>query len=324
MSSQQDEVFLLADIGGTHMRLAQAGVTDAEPHHVRKYVCAKFGSVEEVLQDYLQAHPLTGKVTACFAVAAPVSAERAVDEVVMTNRDWRFSVTQLSQRFGWQSLTVINDFEAVALSVPGLHESQVVQLGGKSANPQGCIAVLGPGTGLGVKHLVATERGYKVLSGEGGHVDFAPVDEIDQLVWQFVRERKGRVSLEDVLSGRGLVNLYQALAAERGVDAGLRDAHSIVFEAQNAACELSGESLQQFCRILGSFAGNLALTLNTTGGVYICGGVVSELADLLESSDFRARFEDKGRFRDYVQDIPVFLITAPEPGLRGALAWLQG
>lgn len=323
MNSLQGEEFLLADIGGTHMRLAQGGGISAELLNVKKYACNAFDSVEAVLSEYLNSHPMQGSVTACFAVAAPVSLEEAVDEIVMTNRQWQFSAKQLSQQFGWQSLAMINDFEAIALAVPCLQDAQLVQLGGGSRNPRGSIAVLGPGTGLGVKHLVATERGYKVLAGEGGHVDFAPVDERDLIIWRYIRERKGRVSLEDVLSGRGLVHIYQALAAEKGVEAELRNAVSIVAAAQNESCELCAESLQQFCRILGSFAGNLALTLNTTGGVYICGGVLSELVSLLQQSDFRARFEDKSRFRDYVKDIPVFLITAPEPGLRGALAYLQ-
>lgn len=323
MNSLQGEEFLLADIGGTHMRLAQGGGISAELLNVKKYACNAFDSVEAVLSEYLNSHPMQGSVTACFAVAAPVSLEEAVDEIVMTNRQWQFSAKQLSQQFGWQSLAMINDFEAIALAVPCLQDAQLVQLGGGSRNPRGSIAVLGPGTGLGVKHLVANERGYKVLAGEGGHVDFAPVDERDLIIWRYIRERKGRVSLEDVLSGRGLVHIYQALAAEKGVEAELRNAVSIVAAAQNESCELCAESLQQFCRILGSFAGNLALTLNTTGGVYICGGVLSELVSLLQQSDFRARFEDKGRFRDYVKDIPVFLITAPEPGLRGALAYLQ-
>lgn len=323
MDSLQNTVFLLADIGGTHMRLAQGNALVSDLLHVRKYSCAEFGSVAEVIRSYLQEHPVEGQVSACFAVAAPVSMDDAVDEIVMTNREWRFSVKQLSQQFGWQSLAMINDFEAIALAVPGLQDSQLVQLGGGSRKPRGSIAVLGPGTGLGVKHLVATEHGHRVLSGEGGHVDFAPVDELDLVIWRFIRERKGRVSLEDVLSGRGLVHIYQALAAAKGVDAELSDAISIVARAQEESCEVSRESLQQFCRILGSFAGNLALTMHTTGGVYICGGVVSELVSLLRQSDFRARFEDKGRFKDYVKDIPVFLITAVEPGLRGALAYLR-
>ncbi len=323
MTAQTNNTFLLADIGGTHVRLAQGASSGPDLTHVQKYLRSEFSGLEELVRDYLQRHPMTGAVSACFAVAAPVSAEDAADQIVMTNCEWQFSVAQLKREFGWQDLVILNDFEAVALAVPHLPDSQLVQLGGKCVNLQGSIAVLGPGTGLGVKHLIPTADGYRVLSGEGGHVDFAPVDEQDEIIWRYIRERKSRVSLEEVLSGRGLVHIYQALAEARGVQANLTDPAGIVFAAQHDNCDLGKESLQQFCRILGSCAGNLALTLNTTGGVYLCGGVLTELGAVLADSEFRTRFESKGRFKGYVKDIPAFLITASEPGLRGALTYLQ-
>ena len=323
MKGQSATCFLLADVGGTHVRLAQSTDSASELLHVRKYSCSDYSSLEEIVRDYLQSHPLAGDVSACFAVAAPVSEDSVVDQVEMTNRDWRFSVSQLKEEFGWQSLEVINDFEAIARAVPCLQRSQLVQLGGGNVDPQGRIVVLGPGTGLGVKHLLPTLRGFKVLSGEGGHVDFAPVDEQDLIIWRYIHKHQSRVSMEDVLSGRGLVNIYKALAEAQDKDEAFDDAASIVRAAQNSACDVCSESLLQLCRILGSFAGNLALTLNTTGGVYLCGGVLTELRDLLQQSDFRMRFESKGRFESYVKDIPAFLITANEPGLRGALAYLQ-
>ncbi len=323
MNSSTNTSFLVADIGGTHMRVAHGTDQSATLMDIKKYVCAEFDDIDSLLHDYLQSHSLGSEVRACFAVAAPVSFTNPVDEIVMTNSNWQFSVRELIARFSWLSLDIINDFEAVAQAVPNLGDGQLVKLGGGNADPDGNIAVLGPGTGLGVKHLVPVEGGYKVLAGEGGHVDFAPVDDKDLQVWSLLRNKLGRASLEEVLSGRGLEHIYQALLpADADADQNL-GAAAIIDKGLRSDCETCRLSLLQFCAILGSFAGNLALNLKTSGGIFLCGGVLSRIEELLDTSDFRQRFEAKGRFKDYVKNMPTYLIVEPEPGLLGALALLR-
>lgn len=323
MNTSSNTSFLVADIGGTHMRVAHGTDQSATLMDIKKYVCAEFDDIDSLLHDYLQSHSLGTEVRACFAVAAPVSFTSPVDEIVMTNSNWRFSVSELVARFSWLSLDIVNDFEAVAQAVPNLNDGQLIKLGGGNADPDGNIAVLGPGTGLGVKHLVPVGSGFKVLAGEGGHVDFAPVDDNDLQIWSLLRDKLGRASLEEVLSGRGLEHIYQALGPAQ-MDTGQDlDAAAIIDKGLRGECETCRLSLLQFCAILGSFAGNLALTLKTSGGVFLCGGVLSRIEELLDASDFRRRFEAKGRFQDYVKNIPAYLIVEPEPGLLGALSLLR-
>ncbi len=323
MNSEDSLTLLLADIGGTHIRLALAKPGVPSLNQLTRYRCADFESLNHVLHEFLRSAIPGQCVHACFAVAAPVTANEITEEIVMTNSDWRFSVSAIRETFGWQSLEIVNDFEAVAHGIAHLDSDNLVQLGGGSRNTEGNIAVLGPGTGLGVKHLVRTEQGWKVLAGEGGHVDFAPVDEADLALWHFIRESRDRVSIEEILSGRGLVHIYQSMARLRSADATIEHAREIVNRGLAGECSICEESLQQFCSILGTFAGNLALNLNTSGGVFLCGGVLTQLGDFLQSSQFRERFEAKGRFRSYVDQIPVFLITDQEPGLNGALAYVN-
>lgn len=324
MNSSANTSFIVADIGGTHIRVAHASAQSSSLLDIKKYVCSEFENIDALLNDYLGNHSLTGlDLRACFAVAAPVSSTDPVDEIVMTNSNWRFSVAALIEKFGWQSLDIINDFEAVAQAVPGIGSEHLLQLGGSASDPDGNRAVLGPGTGLGVKHLVPIESGYKVLAGEGGHVDFAPVDDQDLLIWNHVRTKLGRASLEEVLSGRGLVHIYEALAGANADEANESDPAKIIEKGLSRECEACRNCLLQFCAILGSFSGNLALNLKTTGGVYLGGGVLSRISELIEESGFRQRFEAKGRFKAYVENIPAYLITEPEPGLLGALAFLN-
>ena len=185
------------------------------------------------------------------------------------------------------------------------------------------IAVFGPGTGLGVKHLTHTSQGWLALDGEGGHVDFAPVDEVDIAIWKFLTDKLGHASAEEVLSGRGLVHIYQAIAKYKGLLAPLDEPADITERALDGSCALSVATLSQFCKILGSFAGNLALNLGTRGGVYVGGGIAPRFTNFIKQSDFRLRFEAKGRFRDYVAGIPTFIITEPDHGLIGAMAYLN-
>ncbi|MGS2718979.1 glucokinase [Paraglaciecola aestuariivivens] len=307
----------VADVGGTNIRLAQ--IKDGALIEIKKYLCQDFANIDEAIKAYFSAYPELKFSAGCLGVACPVTG----DKVVMTNNAWHFSIEQLQADLGLTWLGVINDFTTVAHAVTVLNDQQKQQVGPGKAVDFDNIAVFGPGTGLGVKHLTYTDKGWLALDGEGGHVDFAPVDETDLAIWRFLTQKLGHASAEEVMSGRGLVHIYQAIAAQNKQPEEVDDPAKITEQALSGSCPLCVASLQQFCKILGSFAGNLALNLGTRGGVYIGGGIVSRFTQFFQQSDFRQRFEAKGRFKDYVANIPTFIITEPDHGLLGAMAYLN-
>jgi glucokinase len=307
----------VADVGGTNIRLAQ--VVDGQLTQVKKYLCADFPNITDVINAYQNEYPEKRFEAGCIGIACPVNGDR----ISVTNNHWEFSISELKSVLGLSWLGVINDFTAVAHSLPKLDNTQKVQVGQGEVQSNENIAVFGPGTGLGVKHLTSTANGWKALDGEGGHVDFAAVDEYDIAILQFLTKKYGHASAEEVMSGRGILQIYQALAEHLGKTAELSDASQITPKALDGSCELCELTLQQFCRIMGSFAGNLALTMGTRGGVYIGGGIVSRFIDYFQNSEFRARFEAKGRFSTYVAPIPTYIITEPDHGLIGAMAYLE-
>jgi len=307
----------VADVGGTNIRVAR--VTDTGVAEIKKYMCNDFSSIDLAIAQYFNDMPEYQFTEGCIGIACPVLGDR----VVMTNHSWNFSQNTLRSQLHLDSLFVINDFTAVAHSLPVLSESQVIQIGEGSAKSGGNIAVFGPGTGLGVEHITMTSTGWQTLDGEGGHVDFSPVDETDVLVWRYLQKCFGRASAEEVMSGRGLHNIYTALAEDAGKPIEFSEPAQITEAALTGTCAISLATLDQFCRIMGSFAGNLALNMATTGGVFIGGGIANRFPEFIQRSDFRARFEAKGQMKHYVKDIPTYLIAEPDHGLLGAAAYLQ-
>jgi glucokinase len=310
-------VNFVGDVGGTNIRLAQ--VNDGKLCEIKKYRCSEFSTITDAIQSYFAAYPQVNFTAGCLGVACPVND----DFISMTNNHWTFSIEKLKDSLGLLWLGVINDFTAVAHAVPVLSKQQTEQIGQGKRVEHDNIAVFGPGTGLGVKHLSYTDKGWLALDGEGGHVDFAAVDENDIAILQFLRKKYGHASAEEVMSGRGLVQIYQALAKHKGLTPVFDEASEITDRALDGSCELCVATLSQFCRIMGSFAGNLALNMGTRGGVYIGGGIAPRFINFLKNSDFRDRFEAKGRFRDYVASIPTYIITEPDHGLIGAMAYLE-
>jgi len=306
----------VADVGGTNIRLAL--LENGRMAKIEKYLCADFESIADAIL-FFQKNNIVGSFNdGCIAIACPTNN----DMVKMTNHSWVFSKTALRAQLGLDNLYVINDFTAVAHSLPTLNHNQVIQIGRGNAQENGNIAVFGPGTGLGVEHLTWTKSGWQTLDGEGGHVDFAPTDETDMIVWQYLQKKLGRASAEEVLSGRGIVNIYHALCLHHKQSPALNSPSQVTAAGLDGSDKMAVLTIQQFCRVMGSFAGNLALNLCTTGGVFIGGGVTSHLGDYFLKSEFRARFEAKGNFSHYVQDIPTYLINEPDHGLLGALAYL--
>ncbi len=312
---------LLADIGGTNARFALQGDAGALTH-VAVLECARYATLSAALRAYLS----RDEVAACgapgqaaIAIANPVGG----DHVAMTNHHWQFSIEAVRREFGFARLLVVNDFKALAMALPLLSPAQKRQVGGSAAAPGGVFGLLGAGTGLGVSALVPAAGGWRALDSEGGHVTFAPASEREIDILRFAWREHPHVSAERLMSGSGLALIYRALAARAGVTAPPREAPAIVAAALERSCPLCIETVDCFCEMLGTVAGNLAVTLGATGGIYIGGGIVPRLGERFDRSGFRARFEQKGRFGAYLARIPAFVITADYPGMLGAAELLR-
>lgn len=309
---------LVGDVGGTNARLALCEVENGALSQAKTFSTADYDSLEAVIRFYLdeQKQEITD---GCIAIACPITD----DWVEMTNHDWAFSTSKMKANLGFEHLEIINDFTAVSMAIPMLSADDVMQFGGGKAVNDKPVAVYGAGTGLGVAHLVHVDKRWVSLPGEGGHVDFAANSEEEDLILEVLRAELGHVSAERVLSGAGLVNLYRAIVkSDDRVPENLKP-KDVSQRALEDSCTDCRRALAMFCVIMGRFGGNLALNLGTFGGVYIAGGIVPRFLEFFKSSGFRAAFEDKGRFKDYVQNIPVFLITHDQPGLLGAGAHLR-
>lgn len=306
---------LVGDVGGTNARLALVD-PQGRIRNPKTYPAAEYGSLPEVIAEYLETTAGRSRPDrAVIAVAGPV-----VDgEIEFTNLDWRLSEGELIGTFEFHDARLINDFAAQALAAPILDADDLKVLGpdlkGATDAP---MVILGAGTGFGVSILVRTERGDIPISSEGGHASFAPYDGVEAAVWASLRRTHGRVSIERILSGPGLYSLYRGLADVRGADLVHPDEKAVLAAGQSGGDPLAEETLDRFCEILGSVAGDIALTAGARGGVYISGGIAPRMADRLAAGGFRRRFEDKGRLADYVQEIPTCLIIHPYAALVGA------
>ncbi len=310
---------LLADIGGTHARFAYLKPDDPTPQPIGTYTaeaCPQFETVMEQLCTSVEELdlPLGRLERICLAVAANPSA----DEIALTNNGWRFRRSELAKMLGCDNMLVVNDFEAVARSVPLLKSEDTVQIGGGEAQSSGVMVAIGPGTGTGVASLIVDGAGEPlVVPGEGGHVDFAPVGDTEIAVLQHLRGQFDRVSIERLLSGDGILNLYRTLCDINGCGMAMRTPEAVGEAAQADTDPIAGEAMALFFAVLGSVAGDLALTLGARGGVYIAGGIVPRYVELMRRSQFRFRFESKGRFSEHNKMIPSFVVTHPNPGLLG-------
>ena len=315
---------LVGDVGGTNARLA---LVDGEGHirHPKTYAAADYGSLTEVIAVYLET--TTGRKRpprAALAVAGPV-----VDgEIEFTNLDWRISEGELVGTFEFESARLLNDFAAQALAAPLLDADDLRRIGPELRGAQGApIVVLGAGTGFGVAGLARSDRGDVPIACEGGHAAFAPNDDVEAEVLKILRRRYERVSIERVLSGQGIFDLYRALGEIGGIDAPLADEKQVTAAGLGGGDALSLQTLDRFCAILGSVAGDIGLTYGARGGVYVSGGIAPKLIDRIMTGEFRRRFEDKGRLSDYMADIPTALIVHPYAALVGsarALEQLEG
>ena len=307
---------LIADIGGTNARFAT--VEGGEIHGETYLKVADFPGPVEATRHYLEGRG-TRPARAAFAVAGPVTGADAFE---LTNHPWKFSVSRTRQALDLAWFNLINDFHAVALGVLDAAPGSIRQIGGGTAVQNGNIGILGPGTGLGMASLVFDQHhgGYVAIPGEGAHAT-VPVNTVREfaVVEWLLRDKYSHVSVERVCSGKGLVNLYGAI---RDIDGRHRlpelAPEDITARALNGECEVCREALTLMIGFLGRVAGNLALTINATGGIYFAGGILPKLgASYVENSRLRGSFTAKGRFTAYVDRIPTYLIEDPFLPLRG-------
>lgn len=298
---------LVADIGATNARFAIAD--EGGVHEAITLQCADHANLVDAAEHYLKLISANGNTprAGMIAIAGPVQG----DVFEMTNHAWRFSIKDTQAKLHFDHLRVMNDFEAIAYAVPKMDPAYIEQIGGGQAKAQGTIGVVGPGTGLGVAGLVWGGNDYIVNAGEGGHVtmparSFREYELIDQLHYKY-----RHISAERVCSGKGLVNLYEAIRSFDEIS--IQDApdltpEAIAQKALDKSCKICVEALDLMYGFLGTIAGNLALTYGAHGGVYIAGGITTKLGDYIHNSRFREEFVRKGRFENYLAEIPTFLI----------------
>ncbi len=312
-------VGLVGDVGGTNARFA---LVDAQGHvrHPRIFACKEYPSLADIIAEYIETTAGRKRPPrAVIAVAGPVLG----GEITFTNLDWLVSEGDLLAQFEFEAVALINDFAAQAMACPLLEGADLSALGPKLERAHECpVVALGAGTGFGVAGLARSERGDIAIATEGGHAGFSPADEIDVEIWRWMKAAYGRVSIERLLSGQGLYDIYRVLCALQDQLPSLQDERQVTTEGL-VGDPVAGAALDRFAGILGSVAGDLALSFGARGGVYVSGGIAPRIADKLSKGAFRARFEDKGRLSDYVKAIPTYLVLHPYPAILGAARELE-
>lgn len=310
----------VADVGGTHARFALAEIEGGRVVSLGEPVTLKtneHASFQLAWEDFGKRAGITLPNELGIAFAGPIGGE----VLKLTNNPWVIRPALIKQRLGVDRYVVVNDFGAVGYAVATLPDDQFRHICGpdRPLPRQGVISIVGPGTGLGVAALLRTKDGYEVIETEGGHVDFAPLDSLEDKILNHLRRSFRRVSIERVASGQGLWNLYEALGAIDGRDLHFHDEKALWAAALEGSDSLAIAALDRLCLSLGAVSGDMALAQGAAG-VVIAGGVGLRIADYLPQSGFRDRFIAKGRFERRMDEMPVRLITHPQPGLYGAAA----
>jgi len=313
-----ERCLLIGDIGGTNARFALADPLTPGFSRQKAYVCADFESADLAIRAYLEDVGSQQPVIMCLAVAGPV-----IDDAVrLTNGNWSINSAKLCREFSCTTVSLLNDFEAIAYSIPYLTDSDSLPLGlpgmGAVGEERYSFGIVGPGTGLGYAALYKREGIQVPITGEGGLLGFAPESQVQLNVLIALRERYDRVSYEHLVSGPGMENIYWALAKIHGEEPNHLSAVEIFERAENGGDQRAEEAAGLFFEVLGQVAGNVAISMSTFDGVYIAGGIAKRYPDILERSRFRDGFENKGPHRPLMENIPTRLITHENPGLLGA------
>lgn len=310
------QVNLIADVGGTNIRLATVHKDVIE--NIECFKCADFKSLEAVTSHYINKNHLDVD-SACFGIAGPVVG----DVYTMTNLGWSFSSKSVEDALNIKKVHFINDYTAIAMSLASLSDEQLTTINVGKQDENAPRVVCGPGTGLGVAQLVKVNDFYQCISGEGGHTEFAPADLRQVKLLENLMTKFEHVSVERLLSGQGIVNIYQSLASIDGIDGKSYDASQISLAYIKKNDPLCVEAMEIFYRVLAQYLGNMVLISGAFGGVYIAGGIIPRIIDVLDIKDFVNAFSRKGRFTDYALTAPIYLITEPQPGLIGAKVYLS-
>lgn len=310
---------LIGDIGGTNARFAILVDSYAEPKEFPIVATADFANIDDAIQSAILDRTSIIPRSAVLAVAGPIDG----DEIALTNCDWVVRPKAMSRDLGLDDIIVLNDFEAQALAVVALGAEHMVKIGGGEAEPNAGRIVLGPGTGLGVAGLVHACHTWIPVPGEGGHVDMGPRTARDLQVFPHLEQIEGRISAEQMLCGRGLVNLYRAVARADGGKEALSTPAEITAAAIEETDAVAIEALAMFVVGLGRLAGDLALVFMSRGGVYLTGGIAQKIVPALKKPAFREAFEDKAPHSDLLKDIPVYVITHPLAALTGLAAYAR-
>lgn len=309
---------LIGDIGGTNARFAIIDDAYAEAREFPVIHTADYATINAAIQSVLDQTHLMPR-SALLAVAGPVES----DEIDMTNSDWVVRPREMMSDFGIVDVIVLNDFEAQALAVVALGEEHLEKIGGGVAATIGSRVVLGPGTGLGVSGLLNARRTWITVPGEGGHVDLGPRTEREVEIFKHVEKIEGRVSAEQILCGRGIVNLYRAIATVEGKTPTFTTPEDISTAALERTDDLAVETLELFVTFLGRMAGDLALIFSSHGGVYLAGGIAKQILPLLTDGRLRSAFEDKAPHGHLLAGIPIFVITQHLAALSGLAAYAR-
>lgn len=313
--TEQPQQFVVADVGGTNVRFAP--LKDGVIGEVLRMPVRDHGTFGDALAVFMDSQLDRAAIRgALLAIAGVVKGERCE----LTNNDWVIDAAELRDRFGFTSVRLVNDFEALAWSLPHLGHDNLLKIGGGEPAAYAPMLVFGPGTGLGVAAYVPTAQGGLVLRSEGGHSTLPSASPREDAIIAHLRQSFGHISAERVLSGGGLQNLYHAIAALDQAAVPQRSAAEITQAAIDGNCATCRAALDAFCVLLGEVAGNLALAFRAEGGVFIAGGIVRHIRDYLARTQFRTRFEAKGRFRDYLAAIPVYVIPRGDPAFIGLRA----
>ena len=312
----KDRCLLIGDIGGTNARFALATTDRPGFHSTLELQCEDFATADDAIRHYLTTTRVGPPDAVCLAAAGPV----VDDKVKITNNHWDISAAETREDFVTEHVRLLNDFEAIAYSIPLLTETEIKTIGAHDHRALGSddfnVAILGPGTGLGVAGLCRRGSTLVPVTGEGGHNGFAPETPLQIELLKVLADKFDRVSAERLIAGSGLMNIYKALAAIRGETRDSLTAAEIFARRDDG--EIAAAAVDMFFELLGQVAGDLALTFGAVDGVYIAGGISKRYPAVLENSPFRSAFESKGRRRAFMERIPTRLITYDQPGLLGA------
>ncbi|MBS0496095.1 MAG: glucokinase [Proteobacteria bacterium] len=313
---------LYGDIGGTKTVLQLAEVAEGGIREccTKRYDSATFATFSDILHDFLDQTTIRPPAAACFAVAGPIADQQAT----LTNLPWQIGSANIAQEFSIAAVKLINDFEAVALAIENLPSSDLIALQTGLPHAHAMRVVLGAGTGMGVAWLAWINGRYFALPTEAGHIDFAPLTPLQSGLLEWLQQRFGHVSVERLLSGSGLTNIFKFLQMQSTtpdlpvIELEEDNGAAVTALAQSGKHPAALQALELFAEIYGAYAGNLALAGLCRGGVYVAGGIAPKMIDTLRGGGFMRAFRAKGRFSALLHEIPVHVVTNPAPGLLGA------